>query len=531
MGGCVQKDAAKLLDWKSHNRPFLVRGSMKAIILARVSSKEQEDNNSIPAQTRRLHEYVERFDLNLLETYQLVESSTKANRRKFNELINKIRDSDERIALIVDTIDRLQRDFRESVMLNELRLEGKIELHFVRENLVINQVSNSADILRWDMGVMFAKSYVTQLSDNVRRSFEQKLRNGEWLSKAPFGYTNVDLPDGKKWIQPDSVNAKVVADMYYWYGSASYSMKEIRAKLIAEHSIKMAVSMVDRILKNPFYYGVMRVKESDYPHKYEPILTKAAYDKVQEVKLGFNKKNFKYAGLPFYYRGLMQCAECGCSISPEKSKGYTYYHCTQYKGKHGAAYMREEELTEQLKLAFQAIKLTPTQYDQVSEVLRTSHKDKIKYKAQHTAHLQTELTKYQQRLEKLYEAHLDGDLDDEFYKRKVDEYRSARDSVKVKLDATDKADDSFYTAVDNLIRLGQSAPQLLESSEMEYRRRLINLVLQNLTIKDKQLRWEYKKPFDILARTAKSQNWLGMRDSNPRCQDQNLVPYHLANPQ
>jgi hypothetical protein len=25
--------------------------------------------------------------------------------------------------------------------------------------------------------------------------------------------------------------------------------------------------------------------------------------------------------------------------------------------------------------------------------------------------------------------------------------------------------------------------------------------------------------------------WLGMRDSNPRCQDQNLVPYHLANPQ
>lgn len=25
--------------------------------------------------------------------------------------------------------------------------------------------------------------------------------------------------------------------------------------------------------------------------------------------------------------------------------------------------------------------------------------------------------------------------------------------------------------------------------------------------------------------------WLGMQDSNLRCQDQNLVPYHLANPQ
>ena len=113
----------------------------------------------------------------------------------------------------------------------------------------------------------------------------------------------------------------------------------------------------------------------------------------------------------------------------------------------------------------------------------------------------------------------------------MEEYKSARDSIKAKLDATDKADDSFYTAVDGLIRLAQKAPQLLESSEMEYRRRLINLVLQNLTIKDKQLRWEYKKPFDILARTTKTQNWLGMRDSNPRSRDQNPLPYRLANPQ
>ncbi|MDQ5953899.1 MAG: Recombinase, partial [Patescibacteria group bacterium] len=36
------------------------------------------------------------------------------------------------------------------------------------------------------------------------------------------------------------------------------------------------------------------------------------------------------------------------------------------------------------------------------------------------------------------------------------------------------------------------------------------------TLDQSLLRWEYKKPFDILARTAKNANWLGMRDSNPR---------------
>ena len=145
---------------------------MKAIILARVSSKEQEDNNSIPAQTRRLNEYAVRLGLEIIDTYQLVESSTKANRTKFTEIIKRIKQSRQPIVLVTDTIDRLQRDFRESVLLDELRRKGKIELHFMREGLVINQQSNSADILRWDMGVMFAKSYVTQLSDNVKRGTE-----------------------------------------------------------------------------------------------------------------------------------------------------------------------------------------------------------------------------------------------------------------------------------------------------------------------------------------------------------------------
>src|SRR5665213_2241813 len=136
---------------------------MKAYLLARVSSKEQEENNSIPAQTRRLKEYAERKNLEVVEIYQLVESSTKANRRKYDELIDLIKSSSEKMALVVETVDRLQRDFRESVLLDELRKQEKIELHFVREGLIINEQSNSSEIMRWDVGVMFAKNYVTQL--------------------------------------------------------------------------------------------------------------------------------------------------------------------------------------------------------------------------------------------------------------------------------------------------------------------------------------------------------------------------------
>jgi len=64
----------------------------------------------------------------------------------------------------------------------------------------------------------------------------------------------------------------------------------------------------------------MEVKGKLYPHKYPPIISKDLFNQVQKVKTGFNKKRFKYAGIPFMYRGLLRCAHCGLAITPERHK-------------------------------------------------------------------------------------------------------------------------------------------------------------------------------------------------------------------
>ena len=138
---------------------------MKAIILARVSDKKQDSNE---AQVVRVSDYVKFKGLTIWKTYEIEESSTKGDREKYQEAVKDVIDSKEPVALVVDTVDRLQRSFKESVQLDELRKAGKLEIHFYRENLVLNKSSNSSDLLRWDMAVMFARSYVLQLSDNVK---------------------------------------------------------------------------------------------------------------------------------------------------------------------------------------------------------------------------------------------------------------------------------------------------------------------------------------------------------------------------
>ena len=48
---------------------------------------------------------------------------------------------------------------------------------------------------------------------------------------------------------------------------------------------------------------------------------------------------------PIFIVDLFAVPIVGSAITPEKHKGHVYYHCTQYNGKHGAKWLREEEIT------------------------------------------------------------------------------------------------------------------------------------------------------------------------------------------
>ena len=75
---------------------------MKAVILARVSSREQENGMSIDAQLENLNKYVRRNGLTLLKTFQITESSTRGDRKKFVEMLNFVKTQREKIVIVAD---------------------------------------------------------------------------------------------------------------------------------------------------------------------------------------------------------------------------------------------------------------------------------------------------------------------------------------------------------------------------------------------------------------------------------------------
>src|SRR5688572_11002018 len=62
-----------------------------AVMYVRVSSKEQEQGFSIPAQRQLLHEYAQREGIHVVQEFEDVETAKRAGRSSFGEMVAFLR--------------------------------------------------------------------------------------------------------------------------------------------------------------------------------------------------------------------------------------------------------------------------------------------------------------------------------------------------------------------------------------------------------------------------------------------------------
>lgn len=490
---------------------------MKAILIARVSTEEQrEAGNSLPAQIVRLERYCNNKSFSILKTCSFDESAYKSERHEFDRIIDFILEQKEKVAICCDKVDRLSRNIfdKRISLLYERALNDEIELHFVSDGQVINSKISATEKFQFSISLGLAKYYSDAVSDNVTRALEQKVRKGEWVSKAPYGYKNVTNAQGVNDVVVDEFEAHIVKKVFDLYASGAYSMELLCKKLKNEHDINWPKGSLGAILCNPFYYGVMRVKGQEHPHRYPPLISQAVFEKVREIKDGFQKKPYKYAGKPYIYRGLIRCAHCGCAITPEKHKGFVYYHCTQYHGKHGAKWLREEEITRQLGKVFESLRVPETILEQIIETLNATQKEKAEFHKREFEKLDREQKTLTTMMDNLYMDKLKGSITENDYDRFFQSFRNKMTDVTIRLENLQQAEDNYAITAKLLLDLAIQAFDLFMSSEVEEKRQLLKLVLSNLVLEDENLRWIVNRPFDVLVKSSDRQIWSGWPDSN-----------------
>jgi site-specific DNA recombinase len=370
--------------------------------------------------------------------------------------------------------------------------------------------------LQWDMGVLFASSYVRQLSDNVKRSKEQSVRNGDWIGKAPFGYKNITLPTGKKIIEVDSVNAPFVIKMFEMYATGVQSFQTVademnKLGLRNAQGNPLGASRIEITLKNPFYYGIMRVKGEFYPHKYPPLISEWLFDQAQDVMAGHHKAPVHYAGLPILLRGLITCEYCGCMVTGDiKKKKYTYYSCNNSKQICKKLWIKEAHLLAPLMEYFDKIRLTDAQIESVVASLKQSYAHEQEFFKHSQEILRKELDQIQSRLSKLIDMHLDGGIDSETYHLKLEEYKKRQRELTAEMKAHVNADETCLITAKTVLDLAKRAKEIFISSKMAEKQQLLNFVFSNLKLDRKKLLVTLREPF--LTLTAMSHQPANLRE-------------------
>ncbi|MFY9589648.1 recombinase family protein [Rickettsia endosymbiont of Halotydeus destructor] len=501
----------------------------KAILLSRVSSKEQEEGYSINAQKHRMQEYCIRKGLEVLKVFEFAESSTKGDRKKFMESIDFAKKHKEIIAVVTDKVDRLQRSYEKVPLLNKLIKEEKIELHFYTENCIIHKYSTNQERMLWNIFIMLAQNYVDSLKDNINRAISQKLREGRWVSTAPIGYLHVKKDVSKRGqsdIVIDENRAVLVKRIFELYATGNYSLIQILKKTkewgltnSRGNQGHLCKSHIYKIIQNPFYYGVMRLLKTgkEYPHKYPTIIDKSLFDTCKRIRLNWGRKaQGKYREKEFIFRGLIRCANSGRIVTPDlKKKTYvngkvgqwTYLRMWDATNHAKAIYVPETIALQEVENVFKSMKLSRELLQEVITYIKTSANAEKDYHKKRLSELYAENTKLKTRMDRLMDLFLDGELSKAEHEEKRQQLAQKREDTIKEIEAHNKADDNFARMLISLVELASDAHQTFIGSTIAEKRSLVNLVFSNLSLNGEKLDFMLRPPFDSFIEIPKTGEW------------------------
>ena len=496
-----------------------IMSKTNCVILARISSDKQDRELSLPAQQSRLREYAARRQMTVIREFVLVESSTVGDRRHFLECIKFC--TENHAALLIDCVDRAQRSFMEIPLLEKYRRAGQLEIHFARENIIINQNSSATDILFWHQSVMMAEAYSLHFKENVRRSVLAKVNKGEYPGMAPLGYKNIRTPDKHADIVLDEHESVAVEQLFRTYARGDMSLKSLvdlayDLGLRTDAGKKISKAYLHRMLQNPFYYGTARWGKFTFEHRHPRIIDRATWDKCQDVLHGRNSHPAtRWGSKDYLYRGLITDYYSGRIITTERKKNkYNYLMTWNASGRHIS--VNEDIITAQIVKILDGLQISPDTVSAVSDYLKSAKDIESDFHRRALNEIQRNISTMDTRKNNLLNLYLDGKIDDATYNAKRTELNETLDELHKKENLHRTADDNVNDTIINLFRAAQHiSDNFIKSSEVATKRTILKSIFRTLQLKDTTLCYDLNFPFNVLYKNTENNKWRRRRDSNP----------------
>ena len=390
-----------------------------AVVYVRVSTEEQLKGFSMEVQERDCCEYVRRNGWSLDRVFREEgETAKNMDRPALIELKDYLSENkDEVDFLVVHKVDRLSRKADDGIpFVCDLKDMG-ISTTAAAENF------DETPMGRFIRTMLFGQA---ELDNDIRAErtwagMEYAFQQGNWLWRPPVGYKVVKTPEGEKNRIEKSTDARHIAKAFDLMKSGLHSQADV-TRILGRDGMKISSSSLARILRNPFYAGIMVSSLSEKPvdcKNYESIISVEDFETTQRVLDGRKPKVVSRcrSNPTFPLVGLLACPACGMKLTGSLSTGrngekYGYYHCQ----KSGCQRARKEGLEKEFVRTLQGLEPKDGVAELFLEVVRDIWKQKQKAGADREKNLRRELKDLAAKQQKIADMAIDGVFDKEKFR-------------------------------------------------------------------------------------------------------------------
>ena len=464
----------------------------------RVSTvKQGEHGCSLAEQKASIEAYAQRHGLAITEWFEERETAAKQGRPQFNRLTNLLKRG-KASGVVIHKIDRSARNLKDWAGLGDL-LDLGIEVLFAHEGL---DMHTRGGRLAADIQAVVAADFIRNLREEVRKGFYGRLKQGFYPLPAPPGYLN----NGKakpKTIDP--IRGPLVAQAFQLYATGAYSLDTLRREMARRGLSQpdgrpLSFNGVSKLLRNPFYIGLMRLATTGemFEGNHEPLVAKATFERVQGVLSG--RLYPRIETHRFLFRRLIKCSACGRSLTGERQKGHVYYRCHERS-------CRGVSLTEGAVNAVLGEELARLQVDEEGlgdlrdlfrEEIDRERADRGEIAARH----ERDLALVDQRLARLTDVFIDEMIDKATFDERRAELLHRKQGFRERLASGE--DSTFWKAVAERFELGLTASSGYFSGNSEEKREAVATFGSNLIAHGKTLHFPMRFPFDEIREWSKS---------------------------
>jgi len=514
----------------------------KYFIYCRKSS-EAEDRQvlSIESQVNELKKLAQRLNLKVVDILSESRSAKSPGRPVFNEMIKRINQG-KADGVICWKLDRLARNPIDGGQIIWILQKGIIRHIQTHERSYYPE----DNVLLMSLEFGMANQFILDLSRNVKRGLRAKLEKGWRPNLAPLGYLN-DGKRGEATIIKDPERFDLVKKMWELMLTGLYTPPKIleiannKWSLRTRHGRPLSRSMIYRIFTNPFYSGLFEYPKGSgnwYQGKHEPMITPGEYDRVQ-ILLG-RKGNPRPRKHNFAFRGMIRCGECGAMVTAEEKNQiicpvckykfssnsrfecprcktpidemenptilhYIYYHCTKRKDPNCSQRSIElKELEGQIDGYLAKIQISEAFKNWAIKYLREEKEKEAEVREAITRARKRAYQNCLKRLENLLQLKIapensDGSLlsDEEYAKRRA-ELLKEKARLEEALNKEEK-EGNWLDMVERAFDFACHARYWFKKGSPEEKNQILQAIGSNLTLRDKKLHFQLKKPFTWIA--------------------------------